>query len=92
MKYLINFQIIITFKNGIKKIFRSTYTIMEKEMKYKKLSFSEINNWFNNFFNSVPLDTFIDTSSLSGEVYESKIKIGRITETLSGKYETFKEK
>ena len=88
MKYLINFQIIITFK----KIFRSTYAIMEKEVKLKKLRFTKINNWFNNFFNNVPLDTFIDTSSLSGEVYEAKIKIGRITETLSGKYETFKEK
>ena len=89
MKYLVNFQIKLTKKDGKKKLYRSTYTILESEIK-KELEdkFDNIRDWFVEYFYNSPLEQFIDFSNIN-EDYAVHIKVGRITNSISGKYKTF---
>ena len=90
MKYMINFQIVVFFKGSKKKLFRTSYTILEEEVNHYKLnSFDVINNWFNKFFHTCSLDNFIDTSAFEEEITEVELKIGRITNGLTGEYQTY---
>ena len=90
MKYMINFQIVVFLENCKKKLFRTSYTILDEEINYNKLnSFDEINTWFNKFFNTCPLDNFIDTSLFEEEITKVELKVGRITNGLSGEYQTY---
>ena len=90
MKYMINFQIVVFLENYKKKLFRTSYTILDEEINYNKLnSFDEINTWFNKFFNTCPLDNFIDTSLFEEEITKVELKVGRITNGLSGEYQTY---
>ena len=89
MRYIINFQIKITCDDNKNKIIRSSYTILEKEVRDNDLSsIKKVENWFKELFNEKPLDYFIDTSKL-GVTLSLDMKIGRITNSISGKYKTF---
>ena len=90
MKYIINFQITLTFEGELKSSLSSTYTIMETEIQKNKLSnFNNIQKWFEKIFSNTPLDTFIDISKFSNKITNKEIKIGRITNSVSGEYKTF---
>lgn len=90
MKYMINFQVVVFLKNYKKKLFRTSYTILEEEINYNKLdSFDNINSWFNKFFYTCSLDNFIDTSLFEEEITKVELKVGRITNGLSGEYQTY---
>ena len=90
MKYMINFQIVVFFKDSKKNLFRTSYTILEEEINHNKLdSFDVINTWFNRFFHSCSLDNFIDTATFEEEITKVELKIGRITNGLSGEYQTY---
>ena len=85
MRYIINFQVKI--KDA--EIIRSSYTILEKDSeKYNLLDISEVEDWFKNFFKQSPLDHFIDTTKISNTT-NFDMKIGRITNAISGEYKTF---
>ena len=89
MKYLVNFQIKLVKKDGKKKLYRSTYTILESEIK-KNLEdkFDNIRDWFIEYFHNSPLEQFIDFSNINKD-YAVHIKVGRITNSINGKYKTF---
>ena len=90
MKYMINFQVIVIFEDSKKDSFRTTYTILEDEINNDdSSSFNSINKWFNKYFYSCPLDKFIDTSVFKKKISRVEIKIGRITNALSGEYQTY---
>ena len=90
MKYMINFQIKVFFKNSNKELFRTSYTVLEEEINHNKLdSFDDINAWFNKFFHACSLDNFIDTSVFEEEITKVELKVGRITNSLSGEYQTY---
>ena len=90
MKYMINFQIVVFFKGYKKDIFRTSYTVLEEEINNNKLdSFDVINAWFNKFFHACSLDNFIDTSAFKEEITKVELKVGRITNSLSGEYQTY---
>ena len=90
MKYMINFQIVVFFKSSKKDLFRTSYTVLEEEVNNNKLdSFDVINTWFNRFFHSCSLDNFIDTATFEEEITKVELKIGRITNGLSGEYQTY---
>ena len=90
MKYMINFQIVVFLKSSKKDFFRTSYTILEEEINRNKLdSFDVINAWFNKFFHASPLDNFIDTSAFKGEITKVELMVGRITNSLSGEYQTY---
>jgi hypothetical protein len=90
MKYMINFQIVVFFKGSKKDLFRTSYTVLEEEINHNKLdSFDAINAWFNQFFHASSLDNFIDTSAFKGEITKVELKVGRITNSLSGEYQTY---
>lgn len=90
MKYIINFQIVVFFKSSKKDLFRTSYTVLEEEVNNNKLdSFDVINTWFNRFFHSCSLDNFIDTATFEEEITKVELKIGRITNGLSGEYQTY---
>ena len=90
MKYMINFQIVVFFKSSKKDLFRTSYTVLEEEINHNKLdSFDVINTWFNSFFDSCSLDNFIDTAAFEEEITKVELKIGRITNGLSGEYQTY---
>ena len=85
MRYIINFQVKI---NGDETI-RSSYTILEKDSeKYNLLDITKVEGWFKNFFKQAPLDHFIDTTKISN-TSNFDMKIGRITNAISGEYKTF---
>ena len=88
MKYLVNFQIeLTTISKKIK--FRCTHTILERELEKKLLhNFDTIKDWFVGYFNEEPLDNFIDVPKLDKE-YTVQMKVGRITNSIDGKYKTF---
>ena len=89
MRYIINFQIKIIDDESSNEIIRSSYTILEKDSeKYNLLSINKVEDWFKNFFKQTPLDHFIDTAKISKKAY-FEMKIGRITNALSGEYKTF---
>ena len=89
MKYLVNFQVEITLKSGKKNRVRSTFTVIEEELKdVTENNFDMIKSWFINYFSKNDLDKFIDASNIN-ESYTTKIKIGRITNSIDGQYKTF---
>ena len=89
MKYLVNFQVEITHKHGRKDKVRSTFTIIEKDIeKIPENNFDMIKNWFIKYFDENDLEEFIDVSKINKEC-DVKIKVGRITNSIDGKYETF---
>ena len=89
MRYIINFQVKIKGDEVSDKIIRSSYTILEKDSeKYNLLSISKVEDWFKKFFKQSPLDYFIDTTKISN-TKNFDMKIGRITNAISGEYKTF---
>ena len=89
MRYIINFQVKIKDDDVSDEIIRSSYTILEKDSeKYNLLNINKVEDWFNKFFKKTPLDHFIDTTKLSKNI-NFDMKIGRITNAISGKYKTF---
>ena len=90
MRYIINFQVKITNDQVVDEIVRSSYSILENEVKKNNLSnFINVENWFKNIFKEKPLDYFIDTSKLKNKKGTLDMKIGRITNSSSGEYKTF---
>jgi hypothetical protein len=80
----------IYFKNSKKDLFRTSYTILEEEINQNKLcNFDVINLWFNKFFHTCSLDNFIDTSAFEEEIIKVELKVGRVTNGLSGEYQTY---
>ena len=89
MRYIINFQVKIKDDGVFNEAIRSSYTISEKESeKYNLLNISKVEGWFNQFFKQTPLDHFIDTTKISNAT-NLDMKIGRITNAISGEYKTF---
>ena len=89
MRYLINFQIKINDDEVANEVVRSSYTILEKDSeKYNLLNISKVEVWFKNFFKQTPLDNFIDTTKISKKT-NIDMKIGRITDAISGEYKKF---
>jgi hypothetical protein len=89
MRYIINFQIKIIDDEISNQIIRSSYTILEKDSeKHNLLDITKVEDWFKNFFKQTPLDHFIDTTKISKKT-NFDMKIGRITNALSGEYKTF---
>ena len=89
MRYIINFQIKLRDDETYNEIIRSSYTILEKDsQKYKLSDITDVEDWFKSFFKKTPLDHFIDTTKLSKNI-NFDMKIGRITNAISGKYKTF---
>jgi hypothetical protein len=87
---MINFQIVVFLKGSKKDLFRTSYTILEEEINQNKLdSFDLINTWFNKFFHACPLNNFIDTLDFEEEITKVELKVGRITNGLSGEYQTY---
>ncbi len=85
MRYIINFQI----KIEDNEIIRSSYTISEKDSeKHNLLEISNVEGWFKDFFKHTPLDHFIDTKKIPNKT-KFDMKIGRITNAMSGEYKTF---
>ena len=64
MRYLINYQIKISNDQDANEIIRSSYTILEEEVKKFDLSIlsitQKVENWFKGLFEEKPLDLFID--------------------------------
>ena len=89
MKYLVNFQIELNVKDGSKKKFRSTHTILESEIDKSLVdNFDKIKIWFIDYFYNNSIDNFIDVPEINKE-YTVNIKVGRITNSVDGKYKTF---
>ena len=89
MRYIINFQIKIRDDGISNETIRSSYTILEKDSeKYNLLNINNVEDWFKNFFKQTPLDHFIDTTKISN-TSNFDMKIGRITNAISGEYKTF---
>ena len=89
MRYIINFQVKIKDNETSNEIIRSSYTILEKDSeKYNLLDIREVEDWFKNFFKQTPLNHFIDTTKISNTT-NFDMKIGRITNAISGEYKTF---
>ena len=89
MRYIINFQIKIKDDGISNQTIRSSYTISEKDSeKYNLLNINKVEDWFNKIFKQTPLDHFIDTTKVSNAT-TFDMKIGRITNAISGEYKTF---
>ncbi|MEC6997263.1 MAG: hypothetical protein VXW97_03360 [Pseudomonadota bacterium] len=89
MKYLINFQVEVTLKSGKMNKIRSTFTLVEKEIQgILENDFASIKNWFIEYFYKNDLDIFINTAEINEED-TVKLKVGRITNSISGQYKTF---
>ncbi len=89
MKYLVNFQVEINSENNKKDKVRSTFTVLDADIKkIPENDFDMIKDWFINYFNENDLDKFIDVSKINKE-YTVNIKIGRITNAINGQYKTF---
>jgi len=89
MKYLVNFQADIELRSGKTYNKRSTFTIIEKDIKnIPKNNFEMIKKWFEEYFHKSDLDQFVDASKIN-ESYTVKLKIGRITNSIDGQYKTF---
>ena len=89
MRYIINFQVKIKDDDVSDEIIRSSYTILEKDSeKYNLLNINKVEGWFNKFFKQTPLDHFIDTTKIA-DTTNFDMKIGRITNAISGEYKTF---
>ena len=89
MRYIINFQVKIKDNEASNEAIRSSYTISEKDSeKYNLININKVEDWFNNFFKQTPLDHFIDITKISN-AKNFDMKIGRITNAISGEYKTF---
>ena len=89
MKYLINFQVEVTLKSGKMNKIRSTFTLVEKEIQgILENDFASIKNWFIEYFYKNDLDIFINATEVNEED-TVKLKVGRITNSISGQYKTF---
>ena len=89
MRYIINFQVIIKEVGFYNETIRSSYTISEKDSKkYNLPNVNTVEDWFNKFFKQTPLDHFIDTTKVANAT-NFDMKIGRITNAISGEYKTF---
>ena len=89
MRYIINFQIKIIDDKASNEIIRSSYTILEKDSdKHNLVDIAKVEDWFKSFFKQTPLDHFIDTTKISKKK-SFNMKVGRITNALSGEYKTF---
>ena len=89
MRYIINFQVKIRTDGDFNETIRSSYTISEKDTeKYNLINVNRVEDWFNDFFKQTPLDHFIDTTKVS-KTTDLDMKIGRITNAISGEYKTF---
>ena len=89
MRYIINFQVKIKTEGKSNETIRSSFTISEKDIeKYNLINVNKVEDWFNNFFKQTPLDHFIDTTKVSKAI-DFDMKIGRITNAISGEYKTF---
>ena len=89
MRYIINFQVKIKNNETSNEIIRSSYTILEKDSeKYNLLDITKVEDWFKDFFKQSPLEHFIDTKKISN-ISDFDMKIGRITNAISGEYKTF---
>ena len=89
MRYIINFQIKIKDDGISNETIRSSYTILEKDSeKNNLLDITKVEGWFKDFFKQTPLDHFIDTTEISN-TSNFDMKIGRITNAISGEYKTF---
>ncbi len=89
MRYIINFQVKIKDNETSNEIIRSSYTILEKDSeKNNLLDITKVEGWFKDFFKQTPLDHFIDTTKISN-TSNFDMKIGRITNAISGEYKTF---
>ena len=89
MKYLINFQVEVTLKSGKINKIRSTFTLVEKEIQdILENDFASIKNWFIEYFYKNDLDIFINAAEINEED-TVKLKVGRITNSISGQYKTF---
>lgn len=89
MKYLANFQAEIELGSGKTYNKRSTFTIIENDIKnIPKNNFKMIKNWFEEYFHKNDLDQFVDASKIN-ESYTVKLIISRITNSIDGEYKTF---
>ena len=89
MRYVINFQVKIKDYETSNEIIRSSYTILEKDSeKNNLLDITKVESWFKDFFKQTPLDHFIDTTKISN-TSNFDMKIGRITNAISGEYKTY---
>ena len=89
MRFIINFQVKINDDEASDEIIRSSYTILEKDSeKYNLLNITKVEGWFKDFFKQTPLDHFIDTTKIL-KTSNFDMKIGRITNAISGEYKTF---
>ena len=89
MRYIINFQVKILNPQNNTDVIRSSYTVVEKETEKNNLyNFTKVESWFNELFKKEPLDYFINTSKFNNN-NNFEMKIGRITDSISGKYKTF---
>ena len=89
MRYVINFQVKIKDNETSNEIIRSSYTILEKDSeKNNLLDITKVESWFKDFFKQTPLYHFIDTTNISN-TSNFDMKIGRITDAISGEYKTF---
>ena len=89
MRYIINFQVIIKEVGFYNETIRSSYTISEKDSeKYNLINLNKVEDWFKGFFKQNSLDHFIDTTEISN-TSNFDMKIGRITNAISGEYKTF---
>ena len=89
MRYIINFQVKIRDNETSDGTIRSSYTVLEKDSeKYNLIDIAKVEDWFKNFFKQTPLDHFIDTTKVSN-TKNFDMKIGRITNAISGEYKTF---
>tara|TARA_B100000900_G_C20195197_1_gene559553 strand:+ start:101 stop:370 length:270 start_codon:yes stop_codon:yes gene_type:complete len=89
MRYIINFQVKIKDNETSNEIIRSSYTILEKDsQRYNLLNIEKVEDWFKRFFKQTSLDHFIDTTKISNTI-NFDMKIGRITNAISGEYKTF---
>ena len=89
MRYIINFQVRIKDSETSNAIIRSSYTILEKDSEKNNLvNIAKVEDWFKNYFKQNPLDNFIDTTKLPN-TKNFDMKIGRITNAISGEYKTF---
>ena len=89
MRYIINFQVKIKDNETSNEVIRSSYTILEKDsQKYNLLDIATVEDWFKIFFKQTPLDHFIDTKKIAN-TKNFDMKIGRITNAISGEYKTY---
>ena len=93
MRYLINFQVQFYKTPSVNIVNkRSTYTVSDKEQVYHNLKdIDSVYEWFEIFFNANPCELFVDYLDIKKDIdiNLSRLKIGRITDSKTGKYKTY---